>query len=122
LLLRDDIPTNRAAFPNKVDEYWSAGLPVVTTAGLQAVANIVETRPEAGIVVSHPKYTLSAEQVAWFKDLSSAAVGDRYRRFRQLQYVRRQISFEGTLRPFVSWLRTRTNGAVLGSPEAGLIE
>ena len=42
LLLRDDCPTNWSAFPNKADEYWATGLPIVTNSALRPVARLVQ--------------------------------------------------------------------------------
>jgi hypothetical protein len=108
LLLREDIPTNRAAFPNKADEYWAAGLPVVTSPGLQAVADIVRDEPQAGVIVDYPGNSAApASQTLWFRQLSQAGLSQRNARFSCLQNVRKRLAFHETLSPFVAWLRSQ---------------
>jgi hypothetical protein len=51
LLLRNSNITNLVAFPNKIDDYLSAGLNIATTSGLPAAAKLVLDKKVSGIVL-----------------------------------------------------------------------
>ncbi|MBK5295220.1 MAG: hypothetical protein JJE04_26535 [Acidobacteriia bacterium] len=106
LLLRDDNATNRAAFPNKTDEFWSAGVPVLTTDGLKAVARLVKRYPASGHVLDTSTGNVSKEGMKWFLELLGSSESARETRFNAILRVRQQISFLNTLEPFMDYLDT----------------
>jgi len=114
LLLRADNATNRAAFPNKVDECWSVGLPVITTPGLRAVAELVRSCPEAGVVVHSADGALSDDEVQRVLGMVGLSELERRQRFDRIRVLRDDISFAKTLKPFVSFLAEATPRAHFG--------
>jgi hypothetical protein len=101
LLLRDDKATNRGAFPNKTDEYWSVGVPVIATSGLASVAELVSRYPSAGFVIGGPAAILNSDRDR-IAIVAKRSDNERARVFRDLLDVRRRISFEHTLAPFLN--------------------
>jgi hypothetical protein len=100
LLLRDGIATNYAAFPNKVDEYWAVGLPVIVTEGLQAVAQIVKKNPCAGISINNQLSVGIKRILDWLPGAELFDTQKRMLRFCSLQKIRQSIGFRETLTPF----------------------
>jgi len=75
LALSKPIPLRKYAFPLKVVEYFAAGLPVVTTRGLQGAQVVEEAR--AGLAVD---YSITAVTEALIKILEDK---DQYREYSQ---------------------------------------
>jgi glycosyltransferase involved in cell wall biosynthesis len=100
LLLRDGISTNYAAFPNKVDEYWAVGLPVIVTEGLQAVAKIVKNNPCAGISINNQLSAGIMKILEWLPKAELFDTQKRMVRFSSLLKVRQSIGFRETLTAF----------------------
>jgi len=119
LLLRDDLATNWAAFPNKADEYWSVGVPVVTTPGLRAIAALVREKAEMGIVIPYSPPVIDSNTLAWFKDRCGESEESRSRRFESLKIGRQSIAFETTLAPFLDYFDKRRRATLASSPPGG---
>ena len=105
LLLREPNRTNRAAFPNKVDEYWSSGLPVVTTPALRSVADLIGTTPPLGLVLRGQGGRFGERDIGSLRDILAGGVRGREQRFHAIAAARERISFEITLQPFLDYLR-----------------
>jgi len=104
LLLREPTVTNKVAFPNKIDDFLAAGLPIATTRGLPAAARLIETCAAQGIVVDG----MDLSAVASYPSASHAT--DEFTReaiWRQAQQCRASFRYAETLKPFVEWVNSR---------------
>jgi hypothetical protein len=99
LLLRHSVETNRVAFPNKIDEYLAAGLGIVTTLGLPAAAELVNSCAISGVVLETPQLRLAHDYIRNTCSDSGCAK-DRWRR---ANVARARHSFTACLQPFVTW-------------------
>jgi hypothetical protein len=99
LLLREKNRTNECAFPNKIDDYLSAGVAIVTTHGLPAAAAIVESYPATGFVCREVSL-IEAKTFIYNQVVNPIAAGLRWER---ASLIRDQHAFKTTLAPFASW-------------------
>lgn len=101
LVIREQNATNASAFPNKVDEFWSVGVPVLTTPGLPAVARLVRSVPSSGILVGAASGEIGADEIQSITSAVDINEAQRRQRFQEILGVRQKIAFPTTLANFL---------------------